>query len=286
MKNRIKNLIFFGVFMVLLGSCTPLIYLPDNTQQIQPAWAPSYDNMEMTHYYYFPDWGMYYDVRNREYVYMEDGNWLFSSQIPYRYSSYDFNNAYVIGLDYRVNEPWMHHTLYSSHYPPYYYKSYYSNNHQGNTRINNDRNNENWNIRGFNENGRTPIYLKRGRDSKEIPNQGSSEPNQQGSNVQPKNPVNTNLREREGFSQPNRNDVQPQQPKAVSNMGDVNKNVNPPSKVSQPRRALPVVYEPSTVGKPVKVYRNMMPPRNTSNASSSKSSGNFNKRESNSERKN
>jgi hypothetical protein len=244
----------------------------------QPAWAPDYDNMGMVHYYYFPDWGMYYDVRTSEYVYMEEGNWLFSPQLPGMYSSYDLNNAYVIGLDYRVHEPWMHHTLYSSHYPPYYYKSYYANDNMGNTRITNTANSDNRSIRGFNENDKTPFYLKKMRDSKIIPNHGF-ESNQQRGTV-PSNPSNSNLREKELSSQPNTNIGQPQQPATVSKVADVNKNVNPQQKITQPRRALPVIYERSTVGRPVKVNRNMMPPRNTSKVSSPRPSDNSNKRES------
>lgn len=110
-----------------------------------PFWAPAYENVDRVHYYYLPDIECYYDVWNQEFVYLDDGNWLFASQLPASYSWYNFNaDPFVVVLDWHVHEPWMHHHFYVAHYPRYYYRSVYKDN---------DRTPS-----GFNENIKTVVY--------------------------------------------------------------------------------------------------------------------------------
>jgi len=90
-----------------------------------PTWAPAYENPNQVQYYYLPDLEVYYDVWNHEFVYLEDGNWLFSATLPAVYGNYDLYGGHVVILDYRVHQPWMHHELYVSHYPRYYHHSVY-----------------------------------------------------------------------------------------------------------------------------------------------------------------
>ncbi len=93
-----------------------------------PLWAPAYGNVNQVQYYYLPDLEVYYDVWNHEYVYLEDGNWLFSPILPPIYGNYDLYGGHVVVLDYRVHQPWMHHELYVAHYPRYYHHSVYARN--------------------------------------------------------------------------------------------------------------------------------------------------------------
>ena len=112
----------------------------------------AYDNVNQVQYYYLPDIECYYDVWNHEFAYMEDGNWMFAPQLPPSYSWYDFNNAYVVVLDARVHQPWMHYHYYVAHYPRYYYRTTYRAGY-------NDANHP---IRGFNENARGVVYRNDG----------------------------------------------------------------------------------------------------------------------------
>ncbi len=65
----------------------------------QPIWGPAgYDYAE---YYYMPDIDTYYYVPGRKYVYLENGRWLSSGSVPYRYRSYDFYKGYKVV----INEP-------------------------------------------------------------------------------------------------------------------------------------------------------------------------------------
>jgi hypothetical protein len=65
----------------------------------QPVWGPvGYDYVEN---YYLPDIDTYYDVPNRQYVYLNDNTWVRSSALPARYSSYNIYNGYKVV----INEP-------------------------------------------------------------------------------------------------------------------------------------------------------------------------------------
>ena len=83
------------------------------------------------------------DVWNQEFIYLENGQWIFSQQLPQSYSWYDFNNPFVVVLNSLVREPWMHNQFYVSHYPRYYYRSKY---------------NDGRRVYGFNENRRSAMY--------------------------------------------------------------------------------------------------------------------------------
>jgi hypothetical protein len=91
-----------------------------------PAWAPPYDDIHFVRYYYLPDIEVYYDVWNQEFVYLQDGNWMFSTTLPPLYGGFDLYSSFVVVLDARVYEPWKYHHFYVSHYPRYYYHSVYN----------------------------------------------------------------------------------------------------------------------------------------------------------------
>jgi hypothetical protein len=65
----------------------------------QPVWGPvGYDHVD---YYYLPDIESYYYVPTRQFVYFDNGRWIFSASLPYRYRNYDLNRGYKVV----VNEP-------------------------------------------------------------------------------------------------------------------------------------------------------------------------------------
>jgi hypothetical protein len=65
----------------------------------QPAWGPvGYDYVE---YYYLPDIEAYYYVPRRQYVYLSNGRWLFSTYLPTRYRTYNLYHGYKVV----INEP-------------------------------------------------------------------------------------------------------------------------------------------------------------------------------------
>lgn len=114
-------------------------------QYQNPSWAPPY--AAGVRYYYLPDIETYYDLSNNDFVYLDDGQWIFTSSLPSIYSNYDLYNGFSVALNYNVYQPWMHNQYYVSNYPRYYYRNKY----QGT---------QNAGIRGFNENQRQPVFNK------------------------------------------------------------------------------------------------------------------------------
>ncbi len=283
--------IFSVSLLVTLFSCTTPYMVRQNPEMVNitpPQWAPDYDNFNPVNYYYLPDIECYYDLRNREFVYMQDGNWRFSASLPSIYASFDLNNCFVVKLNISVQEPWRHFQYYVAHYPRYYYKS-----------VNRDRGHDNsWSSRWFNENPRHSgnnndrpnnegAHRNVGREdkgyksnyNKSYNNQvatpgGNRTENRQGAVSQP-NPNNINSvnqvnnggvngnRQRSG-SQPAQNDSNKKN--QVTNSGNNHNEVkqSPQTSGDTPRKngettrqTEPVKYYGRQIGQPVKVQRNM-----------------------------
>jgi hypothetical protein len=83
---------------------------------VQPVWGPvGYDHVE---YYYMPDIDVFYSVPRRQYVYLQQGRWIFTASLPSRYRGYDIYNGYkvVINDDPR---PYRNAGTYRTKYAPY-----------------------------------------------------------------------------------------------------------------------------------------------------------------------
>jgi hypothetical protein len=216
---------------------------------VAPPWAPSYEDGRDVRYYYLPDYELYYDVWEHEFIYLEEGNWLFARELPGTYATIDLGNAFVVVLNNRIFEPWMHHQYYVAHYPRYYYQSVYN--------VRDARQ-----VRGFNENGERTI-----RGSGEVRAQQHTPGAAQPLNQFPTLPVA-------------RAPIKPAAPQGpdVRKPGDERHPVPPvttqPDKplvplppqtgdhaAHPPRTPQPVHYYGDSVGKPVKVEPQMMQPK-------------------------
>ncbi len=127
--------------MILFTVCNGFVTSTLQAQVIRytnPVWAPAY--FPGVRYYYLPDIEAYYDLSNQDFVYLDNGQWMFSYGLPSIYAGFDLFGAFVVALDLDVFQPWMHHQFYVSNYPRFYYRSVY-------------KDAELANIRGFNENG-------------------------------------------------------------------------------------------------------------------------------------
>ena len=61
---------------------------------MQPDWGPrGYDYVDN---YYLPDVDSYYSVPRRQFVYLNNGNWVFNNSLPARYSNYNLYNGYKV----------------------------------------------------------------------------------------------------------------------------------------------------------------------------------------------
>ena len=146
--------IISALFILILFNLNASEVVAQNQEQMNiapPSWAPDYDSQNPAHYYYLPDIECYYDLWNREFVYLEDGNWLFSPTLPSIYAGFDLYNCFTVILNNSVHEPWMHFHYYVAHYPRFYYKSINRDGYHDNARP----------LRGFNENVKGLVYNNR-----------------------------------------------------------------------------------------------------------------------------
>jgi hypothetical protein len=196
---------------------------------VPPPWAPYYDNVNMVRYYYLPDIECYYDVWNREFVYLEDGNWMFGSTLPPDYSWYNLNTAFVVVLNQNVYEPWRHFHYYVAHYPRYYYETTYRNNYYDRDRP----------MRGFNENPRARVF----NNGPMTRDDNRSEMQRNESGNQRNNPNDARQDQHPGNQQNNRN----------AGPG----NIYSPRPVEAAHPAQRMDYYGKNIGRPVKVQKNM-----------------------------
>ncbi len=92
-----------------------IIVKPNFNLDSQPVWGPTgYDYVEN---YYLPDIDAYYNVPGHRYYYYSNGNWVNSSKLPSRYSTYNYYSSYKVV----VNEPkpWRNSVSYREKYSSY-----------------------------------------------------------------------------------------------------------------------------------------------------------------------
>ena len=81
----------------------------------QPVWGPvGYDRAD---YYYMPDIDAYYNVPQRQFIYLEGPTWVFSRSLPYRYRNYDLYRGYKVVIN--EPRPYLHHQVYQQRYYRY-----------------------------------------------------------------------------------------------------------------------------------------------------------------------
>jgi len=79
---------------------------------LQPLWGPT--GYDYAQYYYIPDIDAYYDVANQQYVYFDDGRWIYSSVLPPRYAGVDLYRVHKVVVN--QPSPWLHHERYHNTY--------------------------------------------------------------------------------------------------------------------------------------------------------------------------
>ncbi|MEC4005726.1 hypothetical protein OX283_013730 [Flavobacterium sp. SUN052] len=82
-----------------------------------PVWAPA-DRVEVQ-YYYLPDIDVYYDVPQRQYIYLSNSRWVRTGYLPQRCRNYNLRGGNIVYLtDYRGNSPYAYH---KNHKVKYYH---------------------------------------------------------------------------------------------------------------------------------------------------------------------
>jgi hypothetical protein len=240
------------------------------TRYENPQWGPSY--YDGTRYYYLPDIETYYDVYTHEFIYLNRAQWIYSPYLPAIYPDFNLNNSFVVLVNSNINQPWMHHHYYVSHFPRYYYRDYY------------DRSNFPF-VRGYNENSSSAIYwsenerdrarswndenLRTGRqfkyskeDRQQQRNMNNSGLNRQSPDYQydnnnsRNNPVNNTNRSENSVIRPENR--QPQNDNNRVTSPERSGNTRPqPANTPERRKTQDTNYYGEPIGQPVKVDRQM-----------------------------
>lgn len=79
-----------------------------------PVWGPVVTTEE---YYYLPDIGTYYDIREAKYIYRNNGTWVRSTTLPARYRTYDLRTGNVVVInDYHGRKPYVNYKVHKVKY--------------------------------------------------------------------------------------------------------------------------------------------------------------------------
>jgi hypothetical protein len=112
--KRIFLAVLFGVASLTSISTKAQVNLNINIGS-QPQWGPTgYDHVD---YYYLPDVDAYYNVPAKQYVYLNDGNWVWRNNLPSRYSGYDLYNSYKVVMN--TPKPYLSHQAHVKEYSKY-----------------------------------------------------------------------------------------------------------------------------------------------------------------------
>ena len=188
MKTMMKRLIAGGTLAVLAGSldaCAPVVVasrphphpvivdpvpvavapepvvMPVVMAPVVPVWAPPYAYVNEVHYYYFPDYMVYYDVFGSTYCYYNGYSWLHVAVLPVLPVYYGFNpyTSYIVVLNRSCYDPWMRNSYYTNLYPSGYYQATYApRTSLGSNTV----------LRAFDENQNRPLFVDK-RSNKEVP---------------------------------------------------------------------------------------------------------------------
>ena len=110
--------LLFGLFLIAGSYAEAQVNVNVNVGA-PPAWGPAGYNQ--VRYYYIPDIYTYYDVSNRQYIYMTNGKWTRATVLPAAYRNYNLYNGYKVVLnDYRGTTPYVYYTTHKAKYPKGY----------------------------------------------------------------------------------------------------------------------------------------------------------------------
>jgi len=81
----------------------------------QPTWGPvGYDYVQ---YYYMPDIDAYYYVPKHQYIFQQNGRWIFATSLPSRFHDYDVYHSYKVVIN--EPKPYLHNSGYRTKYGSY-----------------------------------------------------------------------------------------------------------------------------------------------------------------------
>ncbi|MCC9070545.1 hypothetical protein LNQ49_02885 [Flavobacterium sp. F-65] len=111
-----KSLKYFFIGMVFITASALHAQVSVNVNiGSPPSWGPAgYTDVR---YYYLPNLEMYYDINTSNYIYINNGRWIRTRNLPRAYRNYDLYNEYKVVLtDYRGNSPYDNYKIHKGKY--------------------------------------------------------------------------------------------------------------------------------------------------------------------------
>jgi hypothetical protein len=97
-----KNLKFLlsAILFIAFGAAQAQVEKTTTTSTTTTTSLPDWGvaGSDNARYYYLPDIETYYDIRAKDYVYMNNGKWIRSTELPVTYKDYDLYNGYKVVL--------------------------------------------------------------------------------------------------------------------------------------------------------------------------------------------
>lgn len=82
---------------------------------VQPQWGP--DGYDHVGYYYLPDIDVFYNVPKRQYIYEQQGRWVFTKTLPSQFIDFDLYSSYKVVVNDR--NPYKNAQMYRTKYAVY-----------------------------------------------------------------------------------------------------------------------------------------------------------------------
>lgn len=103
-----RNYISGILVLMAITFSTPSISFAQHHHHHRPHWVDVHCCHEATRYVYFPEHNFYYDLEEGLYIYLSNGVWAFSYNVPVYYANIDLAIAPIIELDIHINRPYLH----------------------------------------------------------------------------------------------------------------------------------------------------------------------------------
>lgn len=81
-----------------------------------PPWAPAKGYRAKTRHIYFPEQNFYYDVQQKNYIYLNGKSWVVSTKLPRLFSGINLSRSSQIELDYVGRTPYIYNATHKVKY--------------------------------------------------------------------------------------------------------------------------------------------------------------------------
>lgn len=107
--NKMKTLKLFTLGLLFFAASSIHAQVSVNVNLgTAPSWGPA--GYSAVDYYYLPDVESYYDIRAKQFIYLNGGTWVRTKYLPRQYRNYDLYNGYKVVLnDYHGSSPYTYY---------------------------------------------------------------------------------------------------------------------------------------------------------------------------------